>query len=354
MALSLGSNANTMISPLQTWQHQDPKGLWPVLSGLAFLAHVGVIGMSVPYLLEWQASEKQSSAVTIPIELVAIAPAESTALAPSDTAVPANSQSELPDSQRPAKSQASSARSQVNSVSQPLRPSTVASTDLVGGSLDSSISREQTENLEAQNEVQNIKPSMPEPSSSSKETSETQREPIEREDNSVRESTEASSQGSQPPESFDQSVEPDASLQAETLQTVEGETLPSPSIDTQFGRSLQFKVVGSPQYDPVADFESAPPELIDTGYAEVLQPEEKGCKAVSTQATGIPLIYRIGVNEDGTIYSASLQSSAALDSRDDEAVTCLIVSSGITFNRPSNSASRIDDNLLMTFELSEL
>ncbi|MGB3293857.1 MAG: hypothetical protein WBB01_12790, partial [Phormidesmis sp.] len=66
-----------MVSPLQTWQHSEPKRLWLALGGLSVLVHIGLLGLSLPYLLELMArGGSRSSAIAPPIELVLVDPDE--------------------------------------------------------------------------------------------------------------------------------------------------------------------------------------------------------------------------------------------------------------------------------------
>ncbi len=66
-----------MVSPLQTWEYQEPKRLWPVLGGLAVLWHIGILGLSLPYIIElMQASGDGAGYSVAPIELVVVDPDE--------------------------------------------------------------------------------------------------------------------------------------------------------------------------------------------------------------------------------------------------------------------------------------
>ena len=345
-----------MISPLKTWQHKDPKGLWPALGGLAVLAHVGAIGASVPYLLSWQASSEQGSAIAIPIELVATAPIEAADLARS----------------APDKSDSSHVQTQRNQVT--TAPATASKTlentpnsqafDLEAIPQSASITNPSNSSLSNENKIadslveqSNDEQSASNNSSPSEQTSREESQiPNESEEVSDGAETNTPTGNSQSSDTSSQSVvSPQISPKDKEPSTIEGDnSLPAPSTSNEAGQSLQLRVVGTPRHDPISDFESAPPELSGSRSVEI-DPNGKGCRTVGALATGVPLIYRIGVNEDGTIYSASLQSGqfGSIAPADDEAMTCLIVNSGITFELVGDRASRIDDSLLITFELSE-
>ena len=365
-----------MISPLQTWQHQEHKGLWPAIGGLALLMHVGVIGMSVPYLLSWQASNEQSDSAAIPIDLVTVASEDQSNATQAEPAPLNNNAANSSASV----SERSSERSELTAApaTATISPTATAPTaqqpsgNLAGaGDTSGQITTESNiENESSSSEPQSADDSSPEAPSSPENISDKPSDPVEPEavpdTNEVDDFVEASeSSDASTPQSPANPVDdisqeeapPITPSEEESLPTVDGDALPAPAVGSEVGQSLQIRAVGVPKYDPVEDFEGVPPELIDIDYVGLLRPEAEGCGAVSALATQAPLIYRIAVSGDGSIYSASLQGGQAIapDSADDKAVACLIKKTGITFSRVASDegATPIDDSLLMTFELSE-
>lgn len=365
--ITANTKSNGMISPLRTWQHQDPKGLWPALGGLALLVHVGVIGASVPYLLSWQVASEQRSQAAIPVELVAGAPIESASSIPIESESESALEAERLQSQRsldngptaqslseaaaegPEPQERSNVRAQRNleANASALAPNNSRSRSNTGDREESASDLAgQSGSKPSAAADENTSPSEPVPAEESQSAGESEGTLAGEEDS-------ASADDSQSPATAEQSTNGSQSGEPPALET--SDSLPAPTTGGETAQSLQIRIVGTPQYDPISDFESAPPELVGTGYAEITL-KDAGCGAIAAQATGVPLVYRIGVREDGTIYSASLQGdqSGAIAPADDEAVACLIVNSGITFARSSDSASKIDDSLLITFELSDL
>ena len=343
-----------MISPLQTWQHREHKSLWPAIGSLAVLMHVGAIGMSVPYLLSWQASSEQSDAAAIPIELVTVASENSTnstqvETAPLKKSSPVSKRSE-PAAEPQTEPKAVSPQSpEIASIAQqPLAPSPSENNFETPGELvEPSDPAEPSDSIEPSNPVEPAVPDRNE--EEAPELSESHSPPAQAPTSSVEEDSLEESLPINSPEENDSSEN--------SLPIANGAPLSGPIIGDGSGQSLQIRAVGAPQYDPVEDFEGTAPELIDTDYVGVLRPEAEGCGAVSALATQTPLLYRIAVSERGAIDRVSLQKGQAIapDSADDRAVSCLIKKTGITFRRMASDegAKPIDDSLLMTFELSE-
>ena len=65
-----------MATPLKLWQYSEPKRLWPALGGLSVLAHVGILGLSLPYILDLMQASDSAETETIPIELIVVSPEE--------------------------------------------------------------------------------------------------------------------------------------------------------------------------------------------------------------------------------------------------------------------------------------
>ena len=347
-----------MILPLQTWQHQDPKGLWPAIGGLAVLAHIGVIGMSVPYLLSLQ--EAQNVATAIPIEL-SVEP--STNLAPAEA--PAT---ETPDTESDKLAIADSQAVAESAIAPNQKAGQKASFSARSHTFKPHISKPPT-----------VSPTVESPSTPEK-TPEQPDNTADPEQTSTENEEAKAIEGSETPEPFETTkpsddttekpdVTPEASPQfpeasPEGIQEIaNGDPLPPPpdnsQVGSQVGQSLRLRTVLSPEYDP-AEGSTRPgpqPELISTRDEWLLHSEEEGCGAVSALAAQSTLTYRIGIDPDGTIYSAKLLlgQDIAPDSEDDQAVACLIQKAGILFVRPgiSEDDKSIDDSLLMTFELSE-
>lgn len=333
-----------MILPLQTWQHRDPKGLWPAIGGLAVLAHIGVIGMSVPYLLSLREAEAQNAATAIPIELSVEPSTESapTEAPPTETPVietlaiendkPAVSDRRAVVESAIAPQQVSfSARSHTSKPPPLESPSTPESTS------------EQPDN-----------PAAPQEKSAENEADKAI------EDSETSETPETPDDTSEPSDVIpENSSQPSDNSSGGIQEIASGDPLPLPPDNSQVGQSLRIRTVLSPEYDP-AEGSTRPgprPELIDTRDEWLLHPNEEGCGVVSTLTAQSTLTYRVGINPDGTIHEANLLlgQEIAPESEDAQAVACLIQKMGITFRRPgiSEDDESIDDSLLMTFELSE-
>ena len=60
-----------MVTPLKLWRHQEPKYLWWALAGLSAIAHIGMLGFSLPYMLERMSVESDARAI-VPVKLVLV------------------------------------------------------------------------------------------------------------------------------------------------------------------------------------------------------------------------------------------------------------------------------------------
>ncbi|MEO0646197.1 MAG: hypothetical protein AAFZ17_08600 [Cyanobacteria bacterium J06650_10] len=65
-----------MVSPLKTWHHPQPKGLWPAVTGLAVVTHIGILGLSLPYALNLMRSGESQVANFVPVELIEVDPVD--------------------------------------------------------------------------------------------------------------------------------------------------------------------------------------------------------------------------------------------------------------------------------------
>ncbi len=320
-----------MILPLQTWQHQDPKGLWPALGGLAVLAHIGVIGMSVPYLLSLREAEAQNTAIAIPIELSVEPSANSASVDPAvehDKPAVSDSQAVVKSAIAPNQEASFSARSP-----------TVESLDSESSAPPESASEQPDRTAEDQE------------ASASDEVNENNENIANAEETETTENESTAATPEDPSQSITASSE-------NPLPTIKGKPLTDPAAGGDRSTSPQISpkinIVGDLQYKPGQDIPITPPELIDWG--DVARAED--CGTVGAQVTQSSLVYRMRVNlEDGSVEAASFVSSQGIEPSYDEdrVIACLIKKIGIKF-RPTvfnNNDQKLDDSWLMTVELSE-
>lgn len=311
-----------MVSPLQTWQHSEPKRLWLALGGLSVLVHMGVLGLSLPYLLElMSAGGSQSAAIAPPIELVLVDPADP-ATTPSEDVVRASEPAvpseaaPLPEEDTPATAVSASAETDI-----PPESPTEASNDT---------SRETTPPRE-----------QPEPQSNPSTTP----------DQGVSNTGTQTSEPSETPQPS-QNEEPN-----DGLPVLGGtESLPDPSEGMASDESLESSfavsiVSHSPppqaqQYDLKDTFPSVPEGV---GAAVPLQ-RRAGCEWFNFSAQ--QWTYRVAVNADGSIDQMSLLSAGG-DVREGSAIACLIERSDLTLIPAEQGGDAIyDDNLILTLAVT--
>ncbi|MGI8934464.1 hypothetical protein [Leptolyngbya sp. BC1307] len=342
-----------MVSPLQTWHHSQPRYLWPVLGGLSVLTHVGLLGLSLPYVLElMQPNGDRSAAIATPVELVVVDPADDPITQPSSAASeetadnltetapeassgveqtpPAESNSAsagLSDSESPTPDPVESRPSPNRSEPEPAGPddSDISESD---GSAESSDDRPSPDQP-----VSDQAPSEDQASLGNQASSEDQGEadaPAQVDEPSGP----ATISGDQPLESPDRSAGTE-SEQAAALSIVSHQQVPE---------QFQFDITDTP---PVPLYDAAP-------TAVTLRPSESQCQRIAFPQ---PLAtYRVAIRPDGTMARATPWTEG--ESRDlsdsEKAIACLLESAGFAFEPARIEGEPIlNDNLLLTVEVTE-
>lgn len=317
-----------MVSPLTIWQHPQPKYLWPVLGGLSVLAHVGVLGMSLPYMLTlMQSAGGASASSTIPIELVS---GEDTAQTTSEF-----STDEVRDEQSEGEPVEAASQSDVTMNSE-------------ASSLESSIS-------DAESDVSEPLPSRPTMS----EYNNNQTENSPRDSNSPE--NQQTSQGSNSPAiPENQSSEPANSGGIPSIDAT-GNPLAEPGATPGGGAGTDqvtsLTIVGSLEVPTQLqrDVADTPPKLISDPSTISRRPQALGCGRVNFfQPTGT---YKMTVNADGTLNQVTPWTDGierAL-TESESAIACLLESADLRFEPALLEGQPVfNDNLLLTVEIIEL
>lgn len=399
-----------MVLPLQTWQYSEPKRLWPLLGGLSVLAHVGVLGLSLPYLLElMEPVGDRVSTSTTPVELIVISgSAQSTAspakpltsveepLAPSETAPSETAVTPVKaaaDSPRPSAISTSQGRSIPSSGgigSSTAIPSQALPTSTPDGTASSRptpvqvpVDPQPNLQLPVQNSRQGPDPITETPSqtpvtpdlqvedSQSRESQSRDSQSgtdsaqsgasavgdegagnaVGRNEVGEGESEELPVQDDTEPTEPVEPTEPTEPTEPAEPPVIEGEQLPTP--DAPSGEDMPqvaaLQIIGT-KIDAVQDIKDEPPRLVDRVGAISLQPDSPGCGQVDF-AQGA-LTYRLTINTDNTLRIATPLSSP--ESPSVQAVACLIESAGFSFEAARSEGSPVvDDSLLMTVKVIE-
>lgn len=367
-----------MVSPLKTWKHPESERLWPILGGLSVLAHIGLLGFSLPYLFElMQPSSSAESATTIPIELIIESPQNSEAAAltkarPAD-AQPANRTTTQSSNTQPANTQPS----EIN----PIQP------DI------SSVQSNPASGFEeiAPTPVQRSPSSTtrpPEPTSPATEPEPPENQNSDRPSGAPSNSTEegtGNGSDTEPTDNIsdstpqnpdrqtdrptdvqtDQSRFPTAASEPTVIPTIAStEALPTPdeSIQAAEGarspQSAALSIVDFREVDGIQrDVGKTPPKPKEgnVSNAVVLDPSSAGCGRLEFSQQ--QWVYRVAVREDGTIQTATPWTGGIGRplSEEERAIACLIESAGFEFEPALFEGQPIlDDNLLLTISLIEM
>lgn len=324
-----------MVSPLRIWQYSEPKGLWPALGGLAVVAHVGVIGLSLPYV-DGLMGGGMSTADIVPVELIV-----------------------TPDDERLA--------ADATEASLPVEPPTVSASSPVN------------EVIEEETPQPQIRP-VEQPRSNSvledEETAETEEETLEKEEETTTDAEEIPSETDKAEGTTPQNTDTpeQASVgeeekvlgeqpQAEdpALPAIEGESLPSPGAEPAGNGADQVTSLGFASYDYVPDelridrvgvTLPAPQQTA----AVSMRPQDVGCEEV-TELPPMPLTYRVqisaaGMIQDGTPWKGN--NGVRSLSPSESAIVCLLKRSGWTFTPATVEGGEFKPNsdLLLTFSLN--
>ncbi|MGC1309644.1 MAG: hypothetical protein WA885_20670 [Phormidesmis sp.] len=315
-----------MVSPLQIWRHAEPRGLWPALGGLAVLTHVGVIGMSLPYVMELMQSSGESAVV--PVELIVVDAAdESVAEQPIEQPIQTSAQAA-------ASASADIPTETENASSTPIEQSTKTLSPEVPPPLP--ITPEES-NPAAQSPTPPAgtePPSSPEPS-----------DPAPNQTPSAN----GSGESDEPTPPSEEPVAPSEPA------TIEGESaLPLPGAGDGAAQATSFSVVAA-TIEPIQDLKEEPPQLLSRLNQPVELQSSQRCGRLSF--TQQRLTYRLAIDADGSIRTVTLQpegGSLPVSGEEDEAIACLIRSAGLAFEpAKTDGTPQLDDSLLLTVEVIE-
>jgi hypothetical protein len=341
-----------MVSPLKIWQPSQPKYLWPVLGGLSVLAHIGVLGLSLPYVLTLlQTSGGANSSSVIPIELVASDDTAETT-ADLDTAELRDRQSESSPTESNqtdanSNSEKTAALDSSNSDFEPdiFQPSSGRGT--MSEYNNRRIGKNQTEPTPPENITpDNTQPDDTQPDDTQPDDTQPDNRPPGSLPSENQQTTEDPESPSEPESQgpTEPTSEPSPSEPATIGET--GENLPSP---IQGPSEVSLSIVSDQpppqdqQYDLKETFPSLSPE---SDNAIVLNPKDSICdKVIFSSRTWI---YRVTVNADG---SAARFTPLEPD-RESDAIACLLQSAGFVFTPAQQDGTPVmDDNLFLTIQV---
>lgn len=334
-----------MISPLQIWQHPQPRRIWWILGGLSVLAHVGVLGLCLPYVLEVTQSSRQSQlAEAIPIELVDIAADGQTST--NSTALEESTALKSP----PAKREQTSVDNlePVRSAENRIPPSDFLSTRSSDAG-SANLGAADSESVDSGSA-----------DSGAADSESTESESVE----------DSSSGGSDRTDIPEPPLQPQDSTGEDSAGTETGEPpvipggnpLPAPGESTgnETEQTVSLSIMGSSEVpeDLQRDLADSPPQLISDGRevaAIPWRPQSLGCGQVDfSQPTGT---YKMAVNADGTLDQATLwtEGTSRPVSEAEAAIACLLENADLQFEPAQlNGEPVFNDNLLLTVEIIEL
>lgn len=328
-----------MAIPLKLWQHSEPKRLWPALGGLSVLAHVGILGLSLPYVLDLMQASDSAETETIPIELIVVSPEEELSETIDEpeqsTSIPAKEQYSPP---APIASTINNTFSQDavdESVVVPLQPLPEEREETLQD-LEPNDRRERADSVEDDWELSST----------------------ESEDGEADSSSESESQTDEESENTD-SEEVD---EAPVVPTLPGEpTLPIPGEQANNQTVTQPAALSILSFDQVGevqrDIGKTPPRPKDDAIAAsiVLDPIAQGCGQLEFSQQ--QWTYRVAVGVDGRVQLATIWTGGvARDiSEEERAIACLIENAGFQFEPALFEGQPIlDDNLLITISVIEV
>ena len=336
-----------MVSPLQTWHHSQPRYLWPVLGGLSVLTHIGLLGLSLPYVLElMQPNGDRATAIATPVELVVVDPADDPIIQASSAA----SEETADNLTKPAPEAASSVEqtplAESNSFSAELsdpesppadpvenRPSPDRSDPEPADTNDSDPSES-----DGSADSSDDRPPLDQPVSDQASSE----DPASSEDQGEADVPAQGGEFSEPPTiPGDQPLEsPDRSAGSESEQAAALSIVSHQQVPEQFQRDIT-------DTPPVPLYDAAP-------TAVTLRPSESQCQRIAFPQ---PLAtYRVAIRPDGTMARATPWTEG--ESRDlsdsEKAIACLLESAGFAFEPARIEGEPVlNDNLLLTIEITE-
>ncbi len=346
-----------MVSPLQVWKHPEPKGLWPAVSGLAVLTHLGILGFSLPYLIEIMQPVQGGTTAAIPVELIVEKGSASETSQPSQQE-PSNSSAASTDPEQTAERATSTATGQTDrqldsQANSPIETTAPAETKVLTSPVDSTVASEPSQKEDVQT------PASSESADRSVDQSATKPETSVDSDAAISNSGNLGSQdlGSQnSPDSIN-------SNDKDTLPILSGDLeIPTPgseSAGADLSQTAYLKIVshGHIPRSLLRDVATTPPLPI---YEEItaveLQPQDVNCEQVDFSQSQVT--YRIAVNKDGSMRGASPWTGSIAErpplNDEESAIACLLLASGFQFTPATFEGEPVtDDNLLLTIDLIE-
>ena len=347
-----------MVSPLKLWKHPQPKRLWPALGTLSVLAHVGALGLSLPYVLDLMQSEgAATAAAAVPIELVVV---EAEDIPEGASSVHSSSQQarSAPTASEPTPSKAGAdSRSST-------RPAAIKAPDARSAIANASDSVSSIEPADRATEQTDQVKSTESTSSSASSTSippenELDSESLDSEsEEASNDSTSSPSEPNQPEPNQPKPNQPKP--QPPILPTVPGgQPLPEPgegpnSSEGNAPQSLYLSIVSFSEAPNQRDVGKTPPKPKDgkAGDGIELDPVTRGCERLSFQQE--QWVYRVRVNTAGQVEKATVWTDRISRpmSQEERAIACLIENAGFEFEPALFDGEPIlDDNLLLTINL---
>lgn len=369
-----------MVSSPQTWKHLEPKALWPTLGGLAVLMHLGILGFSLPYLVEIMRPMLKGKASAIPVELIiekgsvspvpelSQQPSSDSAIAPTDISESATEESvSQPAGQSVSQPASQLANPATSPAASPIKTSaTATTTEALTSPAESTVTSAQ---------------SQPEVAQTPTRTEQVEQDdldtnlPVGNQETSESESVDSDSQILDPVSS--DAGEPDAGssnsqntsssssdlADENTLPVIPGDrAIPTPdseSTSSDLPQTAYLKVVG---YGEVPrslqrDLVTQPPFPLNEELAEIeLRPQDVGCAQLDFSQSQVT--YRITVNTDGSMRAASPWTGSIAGrpplTEEESAIACLLLASGFRFTPAVLEGEPVvNDNLLLTIDLIE-
>ncbi|MGB7247617.1 MAG: hypothetical protein WBC73_01665 [Phormidesmis sp.] len=290
------------------------------------MAHIGVLGLSLPYVLELMEPAGDRASSVTPVELIITEPTETSASA--DRSTPAE-RTVMPVDVEPPEAPPAKPSEKFNSSSDSTVESDVADTPKPTQAPEAPAPVSDGDHAAA-NPQRNPKSSQAQPTPDSAETgNETAEDALPTLPTTPTEPTELPTE---PP------TEP---------PIVEGEQLPQPASGSEAEQIAALRVVGT-EIRSVQDVKDEPPKLLSSNPSVALQPDTLGCGRVDFSQGA--LTYRIAVDADNSLRSVTpLTESASA-----RAIACLIESAGFTFEAAIFDGTPVtDDSLLLTVEVVE-
>ena len=352
-----------MVSPLKLWQHPQSENIWPLLGGLSVLAHVGVLGLSLPYVLElMQPASSTTATSSIPIELVDAREVEL------DSETKIAEPAFEPAAAVVDQSKVSASESTVDVASSGVQ-AVQTSLDESESSRESNKRTNKTENpneaegVEAKRSIEGEPAADSSPTQAASPVSDPSSDAPRSSGNVVSggevsgnevsgNETSGNETSSSAPSSSGPSELPSIPTSGQTPLSEPGGYKASPQSASL--RISGFKAV--PQ-DYQRDLGETIPRPVaqTTSSAVELEPVAKGCpRLLFSQQTWV---YRVAVEADGSVRSANVWRDGAGGgmSEEERAIACLIEKAGFQFEPALlNGQPKLDDNLLITVDVIEM